>query len=572
MFESPAIMTPAEFANSVTDPLTGKQLEYRQLITDPRTKKLWLHSSANEFGRLAQGVGGRIKGTNTIFFIHQHEVPKGKTPTYGRFVCSERPQKAEQERTRLTVGGNLIDYPGSTSTPTSDLTTFKCLANAVISDKDSRMCLADVKNFYLNTPMKNSEYMRIPINLIPPEIIEEYDLMSKVHNGFIYIRIDKGMYGLPQAGLLANQLLEKRLLPHGYFQSRHTPGLWLHRTRKTMFTLVVDDFGIKYSSRDDANHLLDLLRADYEAVTVDWDASLYCGISIKWDYKKRTCAMSMPGYIAAALAKYKHPTPKRPQYSPHRYNTPQYGRHVQLPEPVDDSTGLPPLDVKRIQQITGTILYYGRAVDNTLLVALSDIASRQAKATVLTEQDTSRLLDYCATNPNSTLLFHASDMILKGHSDASYLNASKARSRVGGHFYLGNLESKPEVYNGAILNPVGILRHVASSASEAEIGGLFVNLKEALVLRQILHDMGYPQPTTPIQTDNSTAAGLANNTIKQNKSRHIDMRYHWIRDRVVQGQFNIFWDAGTNNLADYFTKHHAPIHHQKVRPIYVHSA
>jgi hypothetical protein len=338
-----------------------------------------------------------------------------------------------------------------------------------------------------------------------------------------------------------------------------------------MFTLVVDDFGIKYSSPDDANHLLNLLRADYEAVTVDWDASLYCGISLKWDYKRRTCDMSMPGYIPAALAKYQHPHPKRPQYAPHRYNTPQYGRHIQLPEPVDDSDLLPPPGVKRIQQITGTILYYGRAVDNTLLVALSDIASRQAKATNLTAQDTTRLLDYCATNPNATLRFHASDMILKGHSDASYLNASKARSRVGGHFYLGNLASKPECHNGAILNPVGILRHVASSAAEAEVGGLFVNLKEALVLRQTLHDMGYPQPTTPIQTDNSTAAGLANNTIKQNKSRHIDMRYHWIRDRVVQGQFNIFWDSGSNNLADYFTKHHAPIHHRNVRPIYIHS-
>ena len=571
MFESPAIMTPTEYANAVTDPTTGEQLEYRQLITNPRTKDVWLHSSANEFGRLAQGVGGRIQGTNTIHFIRHDEVPNDKTATYARFVCTLRPQKAEVERTRLTVGGNLIEYPHSTSTPTSNITTFKCLANATLSDPDSRMCLADVKNFYLNTPMKDAEYMRIPIGLIPPEIIAEYNLMALVHNGYIYIRISKGMYGLPQAGILANKLLETRLQPHGYYQCRHTPGLWKHRHKPTLFSLVVDDFAIKYSTKADADHLLDRLRADYEDVTIDWDASLYCGISLKWDYKNRTCDMSMPGYIPAALAKYNHPAPKRPQYAPHRYNTPQYGRHVQLPEPYDDTDLLSPAGIKRVQQVTGTILYYGRAVDNTLLVALSDIASRQAKATDLTAKDTTRLLDYCATNPNAILRFHASDMILKGHSDASYLNASKARSRVGGHFYLGNREPTPDLYNGAILNPVGILRHVASSASEAEIGGLFVNLKEALVLRQTLNDMGYPQPTTPIQTDNSTAAGLANNTIKQNKSRHIDMRYHWIRDRVVQGQFNIFWDAGSNNLADYFTKHHAPRHHQTMRPVYIHS-
>jgi hypothetical protein len=571
MLQSPAIMSPTEFANAVTDPITGKQLEYRQLIANPDTKAVWLRSSANEFGRLAQGVGGRVKGTDTISFIHHHEVPRDKTVTYARFVCSERPNKSEVQRTRLTVGGNLIDYAHSTSTPTSDMTTFKCLTNAICSDRDSKALILDVKNFYLNTPMKEPEFMRIHISLIPQEIIDEYNLMDYVYNDYVYIKISKGMYGLPQAGILANQLLETRLRPHGYFQCRHTPGLWKHQTRKTMFTLVVDDFGVKYSSRNDADHLINLLRADYEDVTVDWDARLYCGISLKWDYIRRTCEMSMPGYIPAALAKYQHPPPKRPQHAPHRYNTPQYGRHIQLPEPVDESEFLPPPGVKRIQQVTGTILYYGRAVDNTLLVALSDIASRQAKATHLTEQDTNRLLDYCATNPNAILRFQASDMILKGHSDASYLNASKARSRVGGHFYLGNRPGTPEIYNGAILNPVGILRHVASSAAEAEVGGLFVNLKEALVLRQTLKDMGYPQPTTPIQTDNSTAAGLANNTIKQNKSRHIDMRYHWIRDRVVQGQFNIFWDAGSNNLADYFTKHHAPIHHQNVRPLYLHS-
>jgi hypothetical protein len=69
-------MTP-----SVTDPITDKQLEYRQLISNPRTKKVWLRSSANEFGRLAQSVGGCIKGTNTIQFIHHHEGPSHKTPT-----------------------------------------------------------------------------------------------------------------------------------------------------------------------------------------------------------------------------------------------------------------------------------------------------------------------------------------------------------------------------------------------------------------------------------------------------------------------------------------------------------
>ena len=100
-------------ANSVTDPNTGKQLEYKQLMNHPDSKvcKMWQRSSANEFGRLAQGVGGQIKGTDTIKFLHYNEMPKNWQPTYACFVCDVQPQKTEQEQTRLTVGGNLIDYP-----------------------------------------------------------------------------------------------------------------------------------------------------------------------------------------------------------------------------------------------------------------------------------------------------------------------------------------------------------------------------------------------------------------------------------------------------------------------------
>jgi hypothetical protein len=91
------------------------------------------------------------------------------------------------------------------------------------------------------------------------------------------------MYGLPQSGLLSNQLLRKRLAPHGYYECTHTPGLWKHETRPISFTLVVDDFGVKYINKEDAQHLERVLQMHY-SVTCDWEGSLYCGISIKWDY------------------------------------------------------------------------------------------------------------------------------------------------------------------------------------------------------------------------------------------------------------------------------------------------
>jgi hypothetical protein len=462
------VTIPDWYANAVIDPITGKSLEYRELITNPATKVIWTRSSANKFGRLTQDVGGRIKGTNTMKFIQRDKVPKHKIPTYAQFVCNIRPHKAEPERTRLTVGGNLIDYPGDTSAPTADITTFKILLNSILSTPNAKACCADVKNFYLNTPMDESEYMRIPITLIPDEIIQEYHLLTFVHKEYVYVRIDKGMYGLPQAGILANQLLAKRLSKHGYFQSRHTPGLWCHTERLIKFTLVVDDFAIQYVGKEHTNHLLTLLRRDYEAVSVDWEAALYCGITCLWDYKRRICDLSMPGYVTATLEKYAHPTPMRPQHSPHRHNPIQYGVKIQLTDSPDLSEPLPTEGIKRIQKIVGTLLYYARAVDNTMLVTLSSLASWQSKATKLTNKDVNQLLNYCATHPTAILRFHSSDMILQIHSNAGYLNESKARSHAGSHFSLGNHPHNPPLHNGAILNPTGILKHVASAASEAE--------------------------------------------------------------------------------------------------------
>jgi hypothetical protein len=153
-----------------------------------------------------------------------------------------------------------------------------------VSTMDARFCTMDITNFYLNTPLDRPEYLRIPCNLIPDEIMREYQLQKLAKNGNVIARIDKGMYGLPQAGILANKLLKERLEPHGYLECEHTPGLWRHRTRSLMLSLVVDDFGVQYSQLPDAQRLLAALKQHYEAITVDWTGALFCCISLKWDY------------------------------------------------------------------------------------------------------------------------------------------------------------------------------------------------------------------------------------------------------------------------------------------------
>ncbi|MGL5499878.1 MAG: Ty1/Copia family ribonuclease HI, partial [Plesiomonas shigelloides] len=248
---------------------------------------------------------------------------------------------------------------------------------------------------------------------------------------------------------------------------------------------------------------------------------------------------------------------------------------IQMAEPEDETPILDKAGIKRIQQVVGVFLYYARAIDLTMLVALGTIATTQAKATENTRKAAIRLLNYAASHPNATIKFIASDMQLKVFSDASYLSEPKARSRVGGYFYLGGKEDPQpgniENLNGAIHIESNIMRNVMSSAAEAEIGGLFLNGQQAVYIRNVLQEMGHKQhgPTTII-TDNSTANGFANSTMKVKRSKAMDMRFYWIRDRVRQKQLKILWQKGSTNLADYFTKHHPPSVHQKMRRIYLH--
>ena len=450
------------------------------------------------------------------------------------------------------------------------MTTFKILVNSTLSTPGAKWLGLDVKNYYLGTPMANYEYMFIPLNQIPQEIIDHYDLHNIVHKGKVYIEIRRGMYGLPQAGILAETQLIHFLGKYGYSPVTHTPGLWRHQWRPIAFCLVVDDFGVKYVGREHADHLIQCLRNHYKEIDIDWTGKRFCGIHLHWDYLNRTCDLSMPGYVDHALHKFQHPTPKKPQDSPYPVAVKQYGVKVQLTDPIDTSTRLPPQEIKRLQQIIGTFLFYGRAVDPTLLTALSELSSAQATATDATKRACQQFLDYCASHPNGAIRYQASDMILKLHSDSSYLNAVGARSRQGGHLYLGN-KSEPDILNGAVLNLAAIMKMVLSSAAEAEFGALFHNTKEATPLRTTLEELGHPQPPTPVLVDNSTAVGLANDTVTQRRSRAIDMRFYWIRDRVNQQQYHVYWAPAHHNLADYFTKHHTPSHHRKMRKYFVYT-
>ena len=203
----------------------------------------------------------------------------------------------------------------------------------------------------------------------------------------------------------------------------------------------------------------------------------------------------MPGYVCEAVEKFQHGTNHtiKSVDAPHPYKaTKKHG--LPMTQPHNDAAKLTPQAIKHLQKIVGTFLFYSRAVDPTMLTALSIITTEQTQGTNTTKQKAEHFLSYATTHPNATIKSYKSDMILKIHSDVSYLSERQGRSRAGGHFYLGNWDDTTDPPNGPILNTTGILANVMSAASEAEAAALFTNMKEGVIQRIALEEMQWPQP------------------------------------------------------------------------------
>eukprot|EP00804_Cyclotella_cryptica_P018668 CCRYP_007187-RC/>CCRYP_007187-RC protein AED:0.39 eAED:0.39 QI:0/0/0/1/0/0/2/0/276 len=174
-----------------------------------------------------------------------------------------------RDRIRLTVGGNRINYPGDCGTPTADMITVKILLNSVISTLNAKFMTIDIKDFYLNTPMARPEYMRLKLADIPAAIIDLYKVRDIAQDGYVFVRIQKGI--------------------------KLNPSFWTHDWRPICFALCVDDFGVKYVGKVHAKHLINTLTGHYD-ISTDWDGRRYIGLTLQWDYRNRTVRLSMPGY------------------------------------------------------------------------------------------------------------------------------------------------------------------------------------------------------------------------------------------------------------------------------------
>jgi hypothetical protein len=240
------------YANPMVHPVTGRTISsYKKIMHNPATAEVWQTAFGKDFGGMAQGCNKTgQKGTNAMFIMAHNEIRHAlaakKKFTYANLVVVYQPQKEDPHHIRITAGGNLINYDGNDSVCTANFDTAKLHWNSVISTENARYMCLDIKKIYLTAALEHFEYMKVPLALFPVWTIEQYNLQNLALDGSVYIKMRCAVWGLPQAGILANKQLHRKLAPFGYHKSANTLGLWRHESRPLTFTLIVNDFGIKF--------------------------------------------------------------------------------------------------------------------------------------------------------------------------------------------------------------------------------------------------------------------------------------------------------------------------------------
>ena len=518
----------------------GSAITYRKSHQGPLAAH-WAQADAEEMERLFK--------SGTLRPILFEDIPMGQQATYINPVCNEKTKDngSIKFRTRATIGGDRIDYPYSTTAVTAELESIKILLNAMISD-NAGFATVDLEDFYLGTPLPHPEYVRIPVKFIPKPVLEFYLLLPFLHKGALFCRVLKTHYGLPQAGALSQKRLFEHLQRHGYFQLFHAPSLFRNYNGSVRFALVVDDFAVVWSSKTALDHFLTTLRRLY-TVKIDYEGSKYLGMNISIDRRARHVTLTMPGYIAK-LIKRVRPNGLKRAHTPSVYVQPTYKTMTAQTATVDSSPRASPAQQLELQVVIGTMLYYARTVDPSVLTVLHELGSVQSRPTLNDLKKMERLLQYASSHQHHGIRFHASTMQLQMQSDASYLSRPFAKSVLGGFHYLGTTK----LINGPFFCTSKVISCVVTSAAEAELGAAFQNAQKGAQFRNTLVELGYPQQPTTIFVDNTVAEGLATNTINAKRSKSMDVRFFWLRDRVQKLQFVMQHLKGRWNISDFFTK------------------
>ena len=488
--------------------------------------------------------------SNTMEIVDSIPNHKKKSSRYAAIACRIKQNQSGKlvQRVRIAFGGVNWDKTNNTKADVVDRTTFKIMCNVAVSE-NANLSGVDISDFYIHTPLKEKEYMKIPINVIPAELIQKYNLDRFYERGYVSVILHKTLWGHPEAGRLSQKKLIKHLNANGYYET-NTTMLFRHESRNITFILCVDDFLVKWTNEQDYEHFTGILEQVYP-IKKQLVANNYIGFNIDYDKKERKITLSIPEYVQAAITRFK--ITGKTVRSPGIYTPPSYGKKSQTAF-VDDSRKLKLEEIKEYQQMVGVLQYYALMISADILTATNKIAMEQSSPTINNRDAAIRILLYLKGHPDQKVTYFPSSLNILASCDAAYNSESKARSRKGDIFVMGYTG------NGLLDYESKVIDRVVTSAYEAEYASLFSTTIRTIILRQTLYDFGYPQlePTT-ILCDNETAVNIANERSKQKKSKHIDSSYHYIRDRIKIGDIQVKWIKGTENLADYFTKH-LPIH------------
>ena len=469
-------------------------------------------------------------------------------------------------RTRLTWSKNITVTEGPTSSSTVDLTAVKLLLNSIVSDPNANCSVIDISDFYLNSKLTTPAYLWVPMRFLPYITRKWLGVLHRPRSDKLLFKVYNAIYGMDDAGRISQQDLIRHLAPHGYHMTKHSPCIFTHDTKSTIFTTFVDDFLIKTDSRtNDFDHLKDILELKYP-IKFQAQATKYLGFTISLkrfqNHSLDSLTISMPGFVKKGLQMLEFKQTYHPK-SPSIYTAPVYGNKIQFEEE-DNSPLASTTQQAYLRKAVGIFRYYAQCIDGVALHPISKLALKQSKPTTRDMEILDRFLNYMADNQETaSITYHPSDMQLHIHSDESYLSESKSRSRHAGFSTCGEIiysPSGPSKVNGPIRVSSTIIPTVVGSATEASYAALYLNAQDATVDRQTLIDIGHPQKSTLITYDNQPAGKIALKTAKIKKSKAIAMRYHWIQDRIAQGEFRINWKPGPHNIADFPSKAH-PVHH-----------
>ena len=539
----------------------GSKLTYKSAMTGLDSRH-WKAAVTEEFVRL-------IDDYSAIKAIPHYACPPNLVPTYYNPVLKVKCDDTHRLfRVRGTIGGDKIDDEGRpTNAYVADSLTQQILLAAVCSDTNSKLAIIDIDNFYLGSDMSDHPaYMYISRAQLPEDIIYKYKLENLFHKDRVLFKVDKTLYGHSESGLRAQKDVFNILNSHGYHAIDQDPCFFKHISRNIQFSINVDDFSVKYNDIQDLQHLQDTLRSKY-TIKTNLDGNSLLGFKLKWDKNFDNVTVSHPTYVAELLTRFNIIKPTKEVRSPSSYVAPIYGKtnryksqYTTTNQPII-SPALSTDKIKLFQEIFGALNYYAIHLDFSILTAVNKLGQAQAHPTEQSLKDAYLVLHYLAWHPNAEYSYRPCDMILYAHSDASFLSEHFSNSRAAVVLSLGQLTL------ALLMNIIRILTTkldiIVGSAGEAETMTACLAGRTIIYIRNLLIDMGYPQPPTLLTCDNETTVGILNETMKPIRSKCYDNRYFWLRDRIRHKQITLTWQSGKTNFADFFTKLHSLSYFEK---------